>query len=127
MINQFSLPQINSGTANSEVEFYVELQRALGVLGSVVRTAGPSSFTPASITALNGTAQTTSPYYANYFWTGLGCNKFSEHGLTYTGSPVSQLQVHGETINGTAVTMYIVLIYDACLFINSQGDCSVNR
>ena len=127
MINQFSLPQINSGTANSEVEFYVELQRALGVLGSVVRTAGPSSFTPASITALNGTAQTTSPYYANYFWTGLGCNKFSEHGLTYTGSPVSQLQVHGETISGTAVTMYIVLIYDSCLFINSQGDCSVNR
>ena len=126
MINQFSLPQITSGTANSEVEFYVELQRALGVLGSVVRTAGPASFATSAIAAKSGTAQTNSPYYANYFWTGLGCNKFAEHGLTYTGSPVSQLQIHGETISG-ATTMYIVLIYDSCLFINAQGDVSVNR
>ena len=130
MINQYSLPLINSGTANSEVEFFVDLQRALGVLGSVVRTAGPASFTSA-IAAKSGTAQTNSPYYAKYFWTGLGCNKFAEHGLSYTGTSVSQLQIHGETIASTGgvvpVTMYLVLIYDSCLFINAQGDVSVNR
>jgi hypothetical protein len=126
MINQFSLPQIQTGTANSEVEFYVELNRALGVLGSVTRTAGPASFN-AAIVALSGTAATNSAYYSKYFWTGLGCNKFSEHGLTYTGTPVSQLQIHGETISGTASTMFIVCIYDSCLFINAQGDVSVNR
>jgi len=126
MINQFSLPQIQSGTANAEVEFFVELNRALGVLGSCLRTAGPASFATAAIAAKNGTAQTNSPYYANYFWTGLGCNKFSEHGLTYTGTPVSQLQIHGENISG-ASTMFIVCIYDSCLFLNAQGDCSINR
>ena len=130
MVNQYSLPLINSGTANSEVEFFVDLQRALGVLGSVVRTTGPASFTSA-IAAKSGTAQTNSPYYAKYFWTGLGCNKFAEHGLSYTGTPVSQLQIHGESIATTGgvtpVTMYLVLIYDSCLFINAQGDISVNR
>ena len=117
MINQFSLPQI-TGTANSEVEFFVELNRALGHLGSVTRTVGPASFTSA-IAAKSGTAQTNSAYYANYFWTGLGCNKFCEHGLTYTGTPCSQMQVHGETISATAVTMFIVCIYDSCL--NNKG------
>jgi len=126
MINQFSLPQIQTGTANAEVEFFVELNRALGHLGSVTRTAGPASFTSA-IYALSGVDQTTSPYYSKYFWTGLGCNKFSEHGLTYTGSPCSQLQIHGETIYAAAKTMFIVCVYDSCLFINAQGDVSVNR
>jgi hypothetical protein len=125
MINQYSLPLINS-SSNSDVEFYVDLQRALGVLGSVIRTAGPSSFT-AALVAKNAAAS-NGPYATSYFWTGLCANKFCEHGLTYTGTPVSQLQIHGENINTAAVsTMYLVLIYDSCCFINSQGDLSINK
>jgi hypothetical protein len=127
LINNYSLPQVQSGTSNSDVEFYVELNRALGALGSVVRTAGPDDFTSAYVItyALTNGADLPTKYETDYFWTGLACNRFSEHGLTYSGSPVSQVQVHGETITGT--TYYIVMIYDACLFINSQGDCSINR
>lgn len=126
MVNQYSLPLIN-GSTNADVEFYVDLNRALGHLGSVVRTAGPSDITGA-LTAKNGVANTTSGYVAKYFWTGLCTNKFSEHGLTYSGTPVSQLQIHGETLNtGSVNTMFLVLIYDACLFVNAQGDVSINR
>lgn len=124
IINQYSLPQIAASNSNSEVEFYVDLQRALGVLGSVVRTAGPASFN--SVLRIPGGAVPSTPYNTNYFWTGLGCNKFAEHGLTYTGQAVSQLQIHGETITGGS-TMYLILFYDSCLFINAQGDLSVNR
>jgi len=133
LVNQYSLPQIQSGTSTSDVEFFVELNRALGVLGSTNRTVGPPSFNsqiPAA--SLNG-AYVASTYATDYFWTGLCTNKFSEHGLTYSGSAVSQVQVHGETITVTGdaalagVTYYIIMIYDACCFINSQGDVSINR
>jgi hypothetical protein len=126
LVNNYSLPQIQSGTSTSDVEFYVELNRALGALGSVVRTAGPSDFANnVLLNANNNGTDFITKYESDYFWTGLACNRFSEHGLTYSGSSVSQVQVHGETITGT--TYYIIMIYDACLFINSQGDCSINR
>jgi hypothetical protein len=126
MVNQYSLPLIND-SYNSDVEYYVDLNRALGILGSTNRNSGANDLV-GNLPALAGTANTTSGYVAKYFWTGLCTNKFSEHGLCYTGTAVSQLQIHGETIDTGAVnTMYLILIYDSALFVNSQGDCSVNR
>jgi hypothetical protein len=147
MINQYSLPQVPTNL-NAENEFYVDLQRALGLLSSVVRTAGfynagtvmsplgntCSRAEPPVITANN--AAGTTIYENLFFWAGLGCNRFCEAGLTYTGTPVSQLQLHAETINtatggydnATAIsTLYLVLIYDSAMFINAQGDVSINR
>lgn len=147
MINQYSIPQV-PGNLNAENEFYVDLQRSLGVLGSVVRTAGfwndgvelwPQFSTvtraePPVASASNASATTI--YENLFFWAGLGCNRFCEHGLTYTGTPVSQLQFHAETINtatgayegATAIsTLYLVLLYDSAMFINAQGDVSINR
>ena len=147
LINQYSIPQVPTAL-NAENEFYVDLQRSLGVLGSVVRTAGMynsgttlwplfstvSRAEPPVPSASN--ASGTSIYENLYFWAGLGCNRFSEHGLTYTGTPVSQLQFHAETItlaNGaydgaTAIaTLYLVLLYDSAMFINAQGEVSINR
>ena len=152
MINQYSIPQV-PGNLNADNEFYVDLQRGLGVLGSVVRTAGMINYGGAfgvmggsclaqanalgSSNILNLASTGNLSNYSNlFFWAGLGCNRFCEHGLTYTGTPVSQLQIHAETItlaNGaydgaTAIsTLYLVLIFDSCLFINSQGDVSINR
>jgi hypothetical protein len=126
LVNQYSLPAIST-SGNSEVEFFIELNRALGGLGNTSRTSGPASFAPASYTALAGANAGTSPYGVKFFWTGLCTNKFSENHLTYTGSSVSQLQIHGETISANAITMYIVLIYDGCLFIDSAGNCSINK
>jgi hypothetical protein len=127
LINNYSLPQIQAGTSNADVEFFVELNRALGVLGSTNRTVGPDDFATNNtlVNANNNGTDLATKYELSYFWTGLACNRFSEHGLTYSGSPVSQVQVHGETITGT--TYYIIMIYDSCLFVNSQGDCSINR
>lgn len=126
MVNQYSLPLIN-GSANSDVEYYVDLNRALGILGSTNRNSGANDLV-GNLVALDGVQQNASGYVTKYFWTGLCTNKFSEHGLTYTGTPVSQLQIHGETINTGAVnTMYLVLIYDSCCFFNAQGDVSINR
>jgi hypothetical protein len=128
LVNQYSLPQIQTGTTNSDVEFFVELNRALGALGSTTRTAGPADFATTNIPAANvNGADFQSTYETAYFWTGLCCNKFSEHGLTYSGSSVSQVQIHGETIANTGVTYYLIMIYDACCFINAQGDVSINR
>lgn len=126
MVNQYSLPLIND-SSNSDVEYYVDLNRALGILGSTNRNSGATDLVT-NLVALNGVSNTTSGYVAKYFWTGLCTNKFSEAGLSYTGTSVSQLQIHGETIDTAQVnTMYLVLIYDSCLFVNAQGDCSVNR
>jgi len=147
MINQYSIPQI-PGNLNADNEFYVDLQRALGVLGSVVRTAGlwnqggalysigstTAAGVPTGVLNLNANTQATI-YNTLMFWAGLGCNRFCEHGLTYTGTPVSQLQIHAETINSstgsyagsTLNIMYLIFIYDSALFINAQGDVSINR
>lgn len=147
MINQYSIPQV-PGNLNAENEFYVDLQRSLGVLGSVVRTAGMfnngsvlwpmfstvTAAEPPDASAANASGATV--YENLFFWAGLGCNRFCEHGLTYTGTPVSQLQFHAETINtatgaydgATAIsTLYLVLLYDSAMFINAQGDVSINR
>lgn len=127
LVNQYSLPQIQAGSSTSDVEFFVELNRALGTLGSTVRTVGPTNFgVTIPATSLAG-AYVASTYANNYFWTGLCTNKFAEHGLTYSGSAVSQVQIHGETIAASGVTYYIVMIFDACCFINAQGDISINR
>ena len=147
MINQYSIPQV-PGNLNAENEFYVDLQRSLGVLGSVVRTAAMFNngtvlwpmFSTVSVAeppvASAANASGASVYENLFFWAGLGCNRFCEHGLTYTGTPVSQLQIHAETINtatgaydgATAIaTLYLVLLYDSALFINAQGDVSINR
>lgn len=147
MINQYSIPQVPTNL-NAENEFYVDLQRALGLLSSVVRTAGffntgtgvwplfstVSVAEPPVPSAANASGATV--YENLYFWAGLGCNRFCEAGLTYTGTPVSQLQIHAETINtatgaydgATAIsTLYLVLIYDSAMFVNAQGDVSINR
>lgn len=147
MINQYSIPQ-NPNALNAENEYYVDLQRALGLLSSVVRTASwfntgtalyplfstSSRQEPPVISAAN--ANGTTVYENLFFWAGLGCNRFCESGLSYTGTPVSQLQIHAETIN-TATggydnalaisTLYLILVYDSCLFVNAQGDVSINR
>jgi len=147
MVNQYSIPQ-NTGALNADNEYFVDLQRALGVLGSVVRTSalwnqGGALYSIASTSAsgvptgiLNLNANSGATIYSQMmFWAGLGCNRFCEHGLTYTGTPVSQLQLHWETINvstgsysgSTVATVYLILIYDSALFINAQGDVSINR
>jgi hypothetical protein len=110
-------------------------------LGSVVRTAGPPGFAGSALAIAVDTgiqssitqaisAAAPSLYASRYFVAGIGTNKFSELGLCYTGTAVSQLQYHLENLNATTAalnTLWIFILFSAALFINAQGDISINR
>lgn len=94
--------------------YYVELNRALGSL--------------ASRTSTSGHADMYKSYANQFFYAGIGFNKFNESGLTMTGTACSQLQFHLESTVSAAGQTYIMMFYDALLTISPMsGESAVIR
>jgi hypothetical protein len=94
--------------------YYAELNRSLGNM--------------ASRSSTSGNADMYKSYADKFFYAGLNFNKFNEQGLTFTGTPCSQLQFHMERTLTAAGQTYIIMIYDALLAISPMsGESSVIR
>lgn len=104
----------NNFQVSDVATYYVELNRALGVL--------------ASRSSTSGNADMYKSYHNKFFYSGIGFNKFNESGLTMTGTACSQLQFHLESTVTAAGQTFIMMIYDALLAISPvSGESSVIR
>jgi hypothetical protein len=93
---------------------YAELNRSLGNLASRTSTSGP--------------ADMITKYDSEYFYGGVGFNKFTDSSLAMTGTACQQLQFHLESTPTAGDNTYILIFYDAILSASPMsGECSVLR
>lgn len=120
---------ISNGQLSTPVEQFLEMNRALGNMFDITRTSiGPVS---ANATATANGDLTIAPitratYVAGAYLGGLSCQRSSESGFGFRGTPVNQC-VLSWTGSATAGDFYVFVALQQVLTVDQNGTCNLIR
>jgi hypothetical protein len=105
---------------------YVEFQRTIGALYDYVTTSQNFGLLPLISNTNVVTASLYGSYPASSYCGGISCNRSNDSSFAFTGTPCQTINLT-RSCDGTAGTLYIMVLYSQMIMIDSSGSVSIMR
>jgi len=118
---------INQFTALDTIpQQYMEFQRTIGALYDYVTTSNNFGLLPLVSNTNVVTATLHGSYPTTTYCGGISCNRSNDSSFSFTGTPCQTINLT-RTCDGTAGTLYIMVLYSQMIMIDSSGSVSIMR
>ena len=118
---------INQFTALDTIpQQYMEFQRTIGALYDYVTTSNNFGLLPLVSNTNVVTATLHGSYPTTTYCGGISCNRSNDSSFAFTGTPCQTINLT-RTCDGTAGTLYIMVLYSQMIMIDSSGSVSIMR
>lgn len=118
---------INQFTALDTIpQQYMEFQRTIGALYDYVTTSQNFGLLPLISNTNVVTASLHGSYPTTTYCGGISCNRSNDSSFAFTGTPCQTINLT-RTSDGTAGTLYIMVLYSQMIMIDSSGSVSIMR
>ena len=121
LINQMPL-------LSTQAQIYMEFQRAISSMYDYTATSCNIEYVPLAADVVIDPAAPTasSPYMTRNFCGGISCNRSSDSGFIFTGTPCQTINFT-RTTTLTAGTLFLMVLYSQMIIIDGSGSVSIIR